>query len=84
MPQEHPTKRIHEIFIQARHREMVMMKFLRHFALNEGGAVTVDFVVLTSAILILAISISPFFHDVTVEKAEGISDTVAAVPVSPN
>lgn len=54
------------------------------FVLAEDGAVTVDFVVLTSAILILAISISPYFRDVTVEKAEGISDTVAAVPVSPN
>lgn len=61
-----------------------MKKFFEQFAAAEDGAVTVDFVVLTAAIVVLSISIAPFFRDVTVEKAEGISDTIVAVPVSPN
>lgn len=47
-----------------------MLKHLSKFAVEENGAVTVDFVVLTAAIVVLALLTVVGFRDETVTTAQ--------------
>lgn len=52
------------------------MKSLKRFASDETGAVTVDWVVLTAAVVILAVVVMPPIRTAVFELAAGIGDKV--------
>ncbi|MDM7932856.1 hypothetical protein [Tabrizicola sp.] len=50
---------------------------LKHFVTDETGAVTVDWVVLTAGVVILAVIVAPPIQRAVFENGEKIGDTVA-------
>lgn len=57
------------------------MKALKRFIRDESGAVTVDFVVLTAGVVVLAIVVTPPIRAAVVNIAIDIADTVNGVEV---
>ena len=55
-----------------------MKHWLRQFRLNESGAVTVDWMVLTAAVVGLAIGIVTLLRDAITDPATGIGATIAS------
>lgn len=53
------------------------------FCNDEDGAVTMDFVVLTSTIVLLGAAVVGAFEDETKDLANNIASNIAAVEVSP-
>lgn len=60
--------------------EYQVNKFLSVFLLDDDGAVTVDFVVLTAAICILGFIVVTTFAGATTGLGNDISNTVAGMP----
>ncbi len=61
-----------------------MKMAFKEFLADESGAVTVDWVVLTAAVVGLGFSIILVFADGNKTVADNISSTVANVPVETN
>ncbi len=59
-----------------------MQAFFSRFFLNEDGAVTVDFVVLTAAICVLGLIVVTTFSGSAVALANTISNTVERMPTT--
>ncbi len=55
-----------------------MLKSLSSFLSSDDGAVNVDWVVLTSAIVLLSATVGASVVAATMETSEGVSDKVAA------
>ncbi|AML53495.1 hypothetical protein [Falsihalocynthiibacter arcticus] len=58
-----------------------MTKFIKNFASDESGAVTVDWVVLTAAIVGLGVAVLATVRDGVTELSETISTQVGAITV---
>lgn len=56
-----------------------MSKFIKDFAKEETGAVTVDWVVLTAAIIFLGFIVGTMVSTATVDSGEMIGDTVGSL-----
>lgn len=54
------------------------MRSLKQFLSDEAGAVTVDWVVLTSGVVILAVLVMPVIQDSIVNMAIYIRDTITS------
>jgi hypothetical protein len=59
----------------------MMLNMMKKFVVSEDGAVTVDWVFLTAAIVGLGIGVVLQLHDSTSNVASSVSDAVAAMPV---
>lgn len=57
------------------------MTKLKRFLLDEAGAVTVDFVVLTAGVVVLTIVVAPPIRNAVFNLANDIGETVDAVEV---
>lgn len=55
-----------------------MLNFIKNFRNDEDGAVTVDFVVLTAAIVILGLIVGTYISDGASTLASGIKDELVA------
>ena len=60
-----------------------MLNFIKNFRNDEDGAVTVDFVVLTAAIVILGLLVGQAITRGAVNLAGDIETDLTAMPVSP-
>ena len=56
-----------------------MSNFIKDFANEENGAVTVDWVVLTAAIIFLGFIVGTMVSNATIDSGEMIGDTVGAL-----
>ncbi|WP_208352668.1 hypothetical protein [Pseudaestuariivita rosea] len=56
-----------------------MLKFLKNFRDDESGAVTVDYIVLTAGVVLLAVVVFAFLRDSTTGLATSIGDRVNQV-----
>ncbi|WP_170529263.1 hypothetical protein [Ruegeria arenilitoris] len=59
-----------------------MINFLKKFTEDDSGAITVDWVVLTAAIVALAAIAYPLIQDGVDDLAGDVDDTMTGVPVS--
>lgn len=57
-----------------------MLNFIKNFGKDEDGAVTVDFVVLTAAIVLLGLAVGGALTTRTQELGQQIADTMGEVP----
>lgn len=55
-----------------------MLNYLTKFAMDDDGAVTVDFVVLTAAVIVMTLGMMSQLYNNTYNIGEAISDQVAA------
>jgi len=55
-----------------------MLKYLTTFAMDDDGAVTVDFVVLTAAVIVMCLGMMSQLYNNTYNIGEEIADQVAA------
>ncbi|WP_458789888.1 hypothetical protein [Yoonia sp. MH D7] len=62
--------------------EAEMSQFLASFAKDEGGAVTVDWVVITAAIVLLAALVGTGIRDEAIGAGHRISVAVATVEIT--
>ena len=60
-----------------------MLKFIENFRNDEDGAVTVDFVVLTAAIVLLGLAVGGAIGGAARELGNNIADEIANVEVTP-
>jgi Flp pilus assembly pilin Flp len=59
-----------------------MLNFIKNFRNDEDGAVTVDFVVLTAAIVVLGLAVGSAISTGATGLANNIQDTLESQPVS--
>ncbi|WP_322890037.1 MULTISPECIES: hypothetical protein [unclassified Yoonia] len=60
-----------------------MLNFIKNFRNDEDGAVTVDFVVLTAAIVLLGLAVGAAIQSGARGLANNIEDALQAVEVTP-
>jgi Flp pilus assembly pilin Flp len=61
-----------------------MLNFIKNFRNDEDGAVTVDFVVLTAAIVVLGLAVGGAISSGAQDLANDIQDELDAVETNPN
>lgn len=59
-----------------------MISYFNTFISDEDGAVTVDFVVLTAAIVLLALTVAPFIIKGTTATATNIEDALTELEIN--
>lgn len=60
-----------------------MLNFIKNFRNDEDGAVTVDFVVLTAAIVLLGLAVGSAIGGAARELGNNIADEIGDVEVDP-
>ncbi|MBW7922129.1 MAG: hypothetical protein H3C51_08540 [Rubellimicrobium sp.] len=55
-----------------------MRQWISRFRQDESGAITVDWVVLTAAVVALVLAVVLIFQDAIIDPATGIGATIAA------
>lgn len=60
-----------------------MLNFIKNFRNDEDGAVTVDFVVLTAAIVLLGLAVGSAIGGAARTLGNNIADNIASITVAP-
>ncbi|MDX8347279.1 hypothetical protein SLH49_04690 [Cognatiyoonia sp. IB215446] len=60
-----------------------MLNFIKNFRNDEDGAVTVDFVVLTAAIVLLGLAVGSAIGGAARDLGNNIASNIASVTVAP-
>lgn len=62
---------------------MKLKNLIARFRKDEDGAVTVDFVVLTAGVVVVAIALATFFGSELGELADGIAENISEFDADP-